>query len=58
MKRILIQLREEMYLELIDAAAECYQRDERHDCTPEDFAKQCIESVLASRRLDRICELT
>ena len=54
MKNLYIRLREELYLELIDAAAECYQRDEPRDCTPEDFAKECIESALASRRLDRL----
>lgn len=45
----------ELFLELVDAAASSYHADET-PCTPEEFAKECIESVLASRRLDRICE--
>jgi len=49
-----LQIREEMYLELVDAAAECYQRDERRDCTPERFAVESIEAALASRRLERM----
>ena len=57
MKVLRIPLREAMYLELIDAAAECYQRDERTDCTPEQFATECIESALASRRLEKIAAL-
>jgi cation transport regulator ChaB len=56
MKNIRIQICDEMYLELIDAANKCYRDgdDRWHDFTPEEFAKDCIESVLASRRLQRI----
>lgn len=57
MKVLRIQIRDEMYFELIDPAASCYQRDERRDCTPEQFAVECIESALASRRLERIAAL-
>lgn len=51
-----LALPHELFLELIDAAASSYRRDEP-PVTPEEFAKECIESVLASRRLDRICEV-
>jgi hypothetical protein len=53
---IRIALNQEMYLELIDAAAECYQGDER-GCSVEDFAKEAVESVLATRRLERMALL-
>ena len=52
-----LRIRKEMYLELVDAAAECYQRDETRDCTPESFAVECIESALATRRLERMATL-
>jgi hypothetical protein len=42
-----------MFLELIDAAAASYQSDEKR-CAPEEFAKDCVETVLADRRLARI----
>ncbi len=46
-------LSSELYLELVDAAAETYQGDER-GCTPEEFARECIEAALATRRLERV----
>ena len=57
MKILRIQISDEMYFELIDAAASCYQRDERRDCTPEQFAVECIEAALASRRLEKMATL-
>ena len=53
MKNLQIQLHDEMFLELIDAAAGVYQVDER-TVTPEEFAAECVESALATRRLDRL----
>jgi hypothetical protein len=52
-KQLLVTLPAELYLELVDAAASSYMRDES-PCSPEDFARECIESALASRRLDRV----
>lgn len=51
---LMVPIPEELFLELVDAAAECYQPDE-DDCTPEQFARELIETGLATRRLDRIC---
>ncbi|HEY3972336.1 MAG TPA: hypothetical protein VGM18_04980 [Candidatus Sulfotelmatobacter sp.] len=53
-KHIALNVPMEMWFELIDAAAECYQKDERRDCTPESFALEAIQSVLADRRLNRM----
>jgi hypothetical protein len=52
MKDLRIQIRDEMYLELIDAATKCCAGAKR--ISPEQFAKDCIDSALASRRLERI----
>jgi hypothetical protein len=52
MKDLRIQIRDEMYLELIDAATKCCAGAKR--MSPEQFAKDCIDSALASRRLERI----
>jgi hypothetical protein len=52
MKDLRIQIRDEMYRELLDAAAKC--RAGANQLSPEDFATQCIDSILASRRLQRI----
>ncbi len=54
MKRLVLNIRKELFLELIDAAAECYEKDERRDCNAESFAVECIESALATRRLNRL----
>jgi hypothetical protein len=55
-KQLLVILPAGLYLvELADAAASSYMRDES-PCSPEDFARECIESVLASHRLDRVCQ--
>lgn len=55
MKRLIIHLADELYDELVIAAADSVEIDEeeRH-LDPDKFASQCVESVLASRRLDRI----
>jgi len=53
-KHLGIRLTDELYDELVIAAADCAELDEREMCSPEEFAKECIESVLASRRLERI----
>ncbi len=50
-KSFVVTLPMELWFELIDAAAECYQKDETRDCTPESFAVDCICSVLADRRI-------
>jgi hypothetical protein len=52
-----VQLAPEMFYELVDAAAECSMRDE---CTisPEDFAREAVESVLAQRRIERLAILS
>jgi len=47
MKILHIPLRNEIFEELVDAAARCAKADEPR-CTPEEFAKECIESELAS----------
>ena len=52
MKRLTLSLSEEMYLELVDAAASTYLRDES-PVTPEEFAREAIETVLATRRCER-----
>ena len=51
---IVVPLPAELYLELVDAAAETYQRDEER-VTPEEFARECIVATLAERRLVRAC---
>jgi hypothetical protein len=51
-----IPLRREMYLELLDATRRCAKPDEPA-CPPEEFAKECIESALATRRLERMARL-
>lgn len=52
MKTIIIRLNRELYEELCVAADDATQFDET-PCLPEDFAKEAVESVLASRRLER-----
>lgn len=54
MKLLQIPIREKLFHELIDAAAECYQPDETPRLTPEQFALEAIETTLAQRRLERI----
>lgn len=48
-----IQLADALYAELCDAARDCAAGDTDR-ITPEKFAEQCVESVLASRRMKRI----
>jgi hypothetical protein len=55
MKHLTIRLADELYDELIVAAADTVELDEADtQPAPEEFASQCVESVLASRRLERI----
>lgn len=51
-----ISLSQPMYEELRQAAREASTKGEVTDpiCTPEQFAAECVESILASRRLERI----
>ena len=49
MKSIHIRLSRDRYLELLEAAAAC-ATDQDAACTPEEFARECVECVLASRR--------
>jgi len=51
-RRITVTLCDALYLELLEAAREC--SDGESVLTPEMFAQQSVESVLASRRLKRI----
>jgi hypothetical protein len=53
-KTLTIKLPPALYEELHLAAADCGELDEHEVCSPEDFARECIESVLASRRLERL----
>jgi hypothetical protein len=50
---ITITLSAELFLELQHAAAECRSENDQ-PMTPADFAREAIESVLASRRLERL----
>jgi len=52
-KYLSIRLSQTLYAELVRAAAECGETDDDGGCTPAEFAKQCVEVVLAERRLDR-----
>lgn len=49
MNTINIQFSKRAYAELLEAAAACAKDDEA-PCTPEDFARECVECVLAKRR--------
>ena len=55
MKHLTIRLPEELYRELLAAAAKTHTPGEHGEPPkPEQFAAECVESVLASRRLDRM----
>jgi hypothetical protein len=56
MKRLTIQLADALYDELIVAAADTVELDETDlaQPAPEQFAAECVESILASRRLERM----
>jgi hypothetical protein len=55
MKHLTIHLADGLYDELVIAAADSVELDEPDaQPSPEDFASQCVESVLASRRLPRM----
>lgn len=51
-----IALSEPMYEELRQAARDASAKGDATDpvCTPEQFAAECVESILASRRLERL----
>jgi hypothetical protein len=53
-KKLTITLSEEMFNELSIAAVDSAELDENDAPTPAIFARECVESVLASRRLERI----
>jgi hypothetical protein len=50
---IIVDLNQEMTTELQTAISECTADDE-FPLTPSQFATQCVENVLAERRLARI----
>jgi hypothetical protein len=55
MKRLTIHLADALYDELVIAAADTVEVDELDaQPAPEEFASQCVESILASRRLQRM----
>jgi len=55
MRRLTIHLRDALYNELIVAAADTVELDETDaPPAPEEFASQCVESILATRRLERM----
>jgi hypothetical protein len=56
MKRLTITLSNALYDELVIAAADSCELDE-HEGQPtvEEYATECVASVLATRRLERIC---
>lgn len=54
MKRLEIKLPERLYEELMIATANSAELDEPLTMTPEDYARECVESVLATRRLASI----
>ncbi len=51
MKIVRVSLNETLYRALVEQADEC---SEAEVVTPEMFATQCVESVLASRRLRQL----
>lgn len=54
MKLIQIKLPDRLYEELVIAHLDSAELDEDLTGTPEDYARECIESVLATRRLAAI----
>jgi hypothetical protein len=55
-KHLTIRLPDALYDELIIAAADTVELDETDmgQPAPEQFASECVESILASRRLERM----
>jgi len=57
-RTVRIELNKDLYRELMRAASECRLIDEQLGeyvvCTPEAFAQEAVESVLAERRLSRM----
>ena len=54
MQRITITISEKLHEELVIATLDTAELDEELTMTPEDYARECIESVLATRRLSAI----
>jgi hypothetical protein len=56
MKHLTIRLPDALYEELILAAARTVKQDETEmgAPAPEQFAAECVESILASRRLEKM----
>ena len=56
MKRLTIHIADALYDELVIAAADTVELDEidMGQPAPEQFAAECVESILASRRLERM----
>jgi hypothetical protein len=53
-KHLVIKLSDELYDELVITAADSSELDEPDVCSPEQYAAECIEAVLATRRFERI----
>lgn len=54
MRQLRLTLPEKLYQELHLVAADIGELDEPEVCSVEDFARECIEVVLADRRQKRI----
>lgn len=54
MKHLTIRLPNALYRELLAAAALTAEDDADLPPAPEQFASECVESILASRRLERM----
>jgi hypothetical protein len=54
MQRITITISGKLHEELVIATLDSAELDEDLTMTPEDYARECIESVLATRRLAAI----
>ena len=53
-RTIQIHLPDPLYRELQDAARMSLCGDIDVACSPEQFARECVEAILAERRLDRL----
>jgi len=54
--RLILNLSDRMYRELAEAAQATHALGTAEYCSVEEFAKQCIEVVLAERRAERRAE--
>lgn len=52
--KVLVELHPVLYRELLDAAATANCLGDDNEISPARFAREAVESVLASRRLERI----